>query len=211
MRFRFLCAAMALFVLIIGVGCGGGGGSSEPAVVTPAAPVLPSLEVEFVSSTSTKTFVADKPGTGDVGEFVVTYLVTAIGGDVHVDNSCTEIEGLVFAPDGNVFTVTNNDSNDIFYFLSSTADVDSSGSFRVREGETEAFMLTVIVIARADHFVQVSLEAIGWASTPGEGEEMLILDPEQFGTDGLFLNYGDDYDYGYDDGGYDLPTVGGKG
>lgn len=170
----FLCALVALLGL---TACGGG--SSAPAVE-------PTIEVEFLSGTTSMLDVAMTPGDGDMVMFEVTYEVTAIGGDVYVDETCTG-GGIALLPeDGNVFEI----GEDLLVFteLSSTA-IRLPGCFLVEEGETEVFTLTVIAEARSDGFGQLLLEGVGWSASPGEGDQMFVLPIGEFETVAIWMDY----------------------
>lgn len=174
---RFMCACVALFLL---VACGGGGGGSTPV----------GINVELISTEAANIFSAETPGDGDLAQLEVTYAVTASGGDVYVDDTCTG-GGLDLLPaDGNVFELEVGGDVIVFVELISTAS-RIPGSFVVEEGETEFFTLRVLVEAKSDGFAQLVLEGIGWSMSPGEGDQIIVLPDGEFATTPIFLNYFD--------------------
>lgn len=174
---KFFSVFACVLVMFLLIGCGGGGGSSDD---------LPQIEVMFLSGSTSQMAVAMVPGEGDVVQFEITYLVTAIGGDIYVDNTCTGGGVALLPEDGNVFEI----GEDVLVWIQLTADGDALGSsFLVEEGETAEFTLTVIAEARASGFAQLVLEGIGWSPFPGEGTEMLVLPEGEFETMSVFLDY----------------------
>ena len=175
---QFIRSLSAFVALLLLAACGGGGTSAPVAEAT--------IEVEFMSGTTSTLFMADVPGDGDIAQFEITYAVTAIGGDVYIDTTCTG-GGLALLPeDGNVFEI----GEDVLVWTELSVDGDSVGeSFLVEAGTTVEFKLTVIAEARGDSFVQLVLEGIGWSSSPGEGDRMFVLPEGEFETMSIFMNY----------------------
>jgi hypothetical protein len=164
-------------VAVLGlVACGGGGSSSAP---------VPPIKVTFLSATTNQSSLADEPGRGDVVEFKITYEVEAIGGERYIDETCTG-GGLALLPeDGNVFEI----GEDVLVFSELISDGDRiSGSFLIEEGTKVVFTLTVVAEARSDGFAQLVLEGIGWSTTFGEGDRMVVLSGE-FRTSTVYLDY----------------------
>lgn len=146
------------------------------------------FEVDLVSVSETKTRSSDTVGVGDQGQYTIRYEVTAVDGDIYIDDSCTEDnDGSEVASAGNSYSVTNPTDNSTQCSFTSSAD-EVSNSFRIEEGETETFTLTVVVTAVNDNFAQVSLEAIGWATAAGNGTNVYDSNLGDFETDPLFLN-----------------------
>lgn len=178
MRFH-LFAALVVAMMVVGLtACGGGGGSNPAPVVA--------VDVEFVSGTTSMIFVADVPGDGDIAEFEITYQVSAIGGNVYIDGTCTG-GGLALLPeDGNVFEI----GGDVLVWTELSVDGSTVGeSFLIEEGTTVEFRLTVLAEARGDGFVQLVLEGIGWSPSLGEGDQIVVLPEGEFETMSIFMNY----------------------
>jgi hypothetical protein len=150
------------------------------------------FNIELVSATETKTTTSDTSGTGDQGQFVIKYKVTAFDGDIYVDNTCVEDNDGSEVATATSYMITNNASNSTSCVMTATGSTthgDYAATFLVREGETETFTLTVNATASADAFAQVSLEAIGWDNATGGDDNVFDFSlPGDFKTDPLFLN-----------------------
>jgi hypothetical protein len=102
--------------------------------------------------------------TGDEGTFVVKFDVTAFEDTFYVSSSSGSTTAEV-ALDFNV-EKSGADNNDgiITQSLTSTADmVAGTGNYRVDEGETETFTLTVSVNPNTTGFYRVQLDAINYS------------------------------------------------
>ncbi len=119
----------------------------------------------------------DTLGTNDtIGEFTLTFDVTAVEGDFYVTefaSTSATTNGVQFTVDGTLGTGTISAS------MTSTGDEDTSGVFTVREGETETFTLTVTVDPQATGTFRVELNEV-WYSAEVDGtttSEMYIPTP----------------------------------
>jgi peptidoglycan hydrolase-like protein with peptidoglycan-binding domain len=151
------------------------------------------FNLEFVSATETKTVASDTSGTGDQGQFVIKYKITAFDGDIYIDNTCVEdTDGASEVSTATSYYITNNSSNTttcVQTATGSTTHADYANSFLVRNGETETFTLTVNATATADAYAQVQLEAIGWDDAAGGDDNVFTFSlPGDFKTDPLYLN-----------------------
>jgi hypothetical protein len=150
------------------------------------------FNLEFVSATETKTVTADTSGTGDQGQFVIKYKITAFDGDIYIDNTCVEDNDGSEVATATSYSITNptlNSTSCVQTATGSTTHSDVANTFLVREGETETFTLTVNATAVSDGFAQVSLEAIGWDDAAGGDDNVYTFDlPGIYKTDPLFLN-----------------------
>ncbi|MFZ4499975.1 MAG: peptidoglycan-binding domain-containing protein [Minisyncoccia bacterium] len=150
------------------------------------------FNIELVSATETKTTTSDTSGTGDQGQFVIKYKITAFDGDIFIDNTCTEDNNGSEVSTTTSYKITNDGSNStncVMTATGSTTHADYANSFLVEEGDSETFTLTVNVTATGDAFAQVSLEAIGWDHEAGGDDNVYDFAlPGDYKTDPLFLN-----------------------
>jgi len=145
------------------------------------------FDLDLVSVSAEKTFESETSGTGDRGTFVIKYKVTAIDGDIYIDNTC--FEDAVGAATSTSFTVSNGSSNTASCTTTSTGETDSSTAFLIEDGESETITLTVQVTATADASAYVQLESIGWDDASGGDDNIYDFNlPDDFKTDPVFLD-----------------------
>jgi len=108
----------------------------------------------------------DTLGTNDtIGEFTLEFEVTAVEGDFYITefaSTSATTNGVQFTVDGAIGTGSVSAS------MVSTGDEDTSGVFTVREGETEAFTLTVTVDPQTTGTFRVQIDEI-WYSANSNG------------------------------------------
>ena len=120
------------------------------------------------------TSEVDLLGQNDtIGEFTLEFEVTAIEGDFYIaDNSTTSTavsDGAVFSVSGGAAVITS--------VLDSTGD-EANGAFKVSEGETETFTLTVTVDPAAAGTFRVTLDEVWYATaTNGTGGTAYLPTP----------------------------------
>jgi len=148
--------------------------------------------LEYVSSSETKTVTSETATVGDQGQFVIKYKITAFDGDIYIDNTCTEDNDGGEVATTTSYSITNNGSNTTSCVMTEAGTVtnaDSANTFRIIEGSSREFTLTVNGIATVDAFAAVSLEAIGWDVAIGGDNNVFGFDlPGDYDTDPLFLN-----------------------
>ncbi len=107
-----------------------------------------------------------------IGEFSLEFEVTAIEGDFYVANNTgttSVTSGVKYAVDGGAATVSA--------VLDSTGD-EANNAFKVKEGETETFTLTVTVDPAAAGTFRVSLNEVFYATaTNGTGGTAYAVTP----------------------------------
>ena len=118
-------------------------------------------------------------GEDDEVTFNLAFTVTAVDGDVYIDNTCTEdADGTLVigdAPDGFNFSQTDGTDASIALTCSYTTDgaTAPTADWLVSEGETETFRVAIRAIADVgDSFVQVAWEGLGWNETDAAGDRL---------------------------------------
>jgi hypothetical protein len=150
------------------------------------------INVEFVSASQSKTFVADSEGESDQGTYTITFDVTAFGDDMRLDRESLE-DGDQTDGEGVSYLITHTDDNTSTSLLSSsTSDSeDTAYTFEVDEGTTRRFTLTVVATADSgtNTFAEVSIESINWgtATTDNGNGEFYTFDLNDFKTGALNL------------------------
>jgi len=154
------------------------------------------INVTFKSATATITHVGDPAGTDDhdQGTFVIKFDVTAFGADMFIDkDAIEEYAGTTVSEVSYYFEDGNTQGGDMAAgaaTLASTGDAAGSNSFRVGEGETETFTMTVNGAATTSTFVHVAITAIGWndAGITTAGDTLYKFNLGDYKTGDIFLN-----------------------
>ena len=154
-----------------------------------------SISTEFVSSEAVIVEPADAPGEKDVATFVVTFLVSAEGGDAFLDKSCKENSANVDGQGVEYFLRTKSQNTPIACVFAVTDGILGDGDFSyiVPEGESREFALSVSVQADADHTTQMLLGSLNWGIEGGEANVDQFYSTgfgpaSEYKTDMLFLN-----------------------
>lgn len=158
------------------------------------------ISVALVDTTSAptgteKTFTADASGEDDQGTFTVSFAVTAFGADMYIDAS-SEVGGANAAGQGVEFLERDSAGTPVLssnLLTSTTTDVnDTANVFKVEEGDTRTFTLTVIYAADTtptDGSVEVYLESINWGTaTDDTNANYYTFDLGDYKSGYLFLN-----------------------
>lgn len=141
------------------------------------------IMVDFVTSTATP-LVSGVTGVDDQGMFTIVFDVTAFDSDVFVDGSpiTDEAGGATY-------------QNIVADNIVATAVIDCAActdgvnaTFKVAEGETERFVITISGPAAADVFAKAALESVLYALTAVDGDVVYNFDMGEFQTDNVFLN-----------------------
>lgn len=148
------------------------------------------IKVEKISSATT---MIDGGGTNDdTGFFVITYRITAVGGDVYVP---------VGTVNGDVDFLVQRKSNGNILSLSGVNSVVTSNGFpctvtvnnncRVNEGEIVTFKLTTVVelptIGTAGNY-RIKMNGISWAKTDLPQLNIAKVFMYPYRTDWIYLN-----------------------
>lgn len=113
-------------------------------------------------------------GADDIGTFTIKFDVTAFGDDMYIGDS-------MFTISGGASTSALLDSVD--------ADEQMSGNWKVEEGDTATFTLTVVTTGvPADGFYKVVLTAVEWNNDDSAVYNSYTFNLDEFETDPLFLN-----------------------
>jgi hypothetical protein len=158
------------------------------------------VSVSLVSASATRISVADASGENDVGEFKLVFDVTAIGSDIYLDRTVTDYDGANTAGDGFTWATTSDTSStmattssNILSETISAGDTNSSDTtliYKINEGQTRRFTLTVVVTAGgADGSVAIELNAVNWTQDVGDAtpDNFYTSGLDDFRTDLLFL------------------------
>ena len=132
----------------------------------------------------------DQDLTDDEGVFVISFDVTAFESDLFVNK--TAASGTTMGTAGANFLVEDNAGNPVAAgtssaSLTSTADTDGT-NFRVDEGETETFTLTVEYDPAAPGFFQLQLYSLNFAVAAGNPTtQQRALEESDYETDALSI------------------------
>jgi hypothetical protein len=141
------------------------------------------IMAEFVSSTA----VAMQSGVADVddqGMFTIVFDVTAFDSDIYVD-------GTAVADEAGGATYQDIVADNIVatgVIDCASCDDGANTTFKVDEGTTERFTITISGPAAADVFAKASLESILYAVTAIDGDVVYNFNMGEFTTDNVFLN-----------------------
>jgi hypothetical protein len=133
-----------------------------------------SIAATLVSVTSSKSFTSDTAGVGDQATFKIKFDVKAIGEDMYLDRSVTadvDRNGSGSAGSGFQFATTSDSTTGTTTVQSiSASDTDSDDTttlYKIDEGKTRTFTLTVVATAGIDGFVGAQLTGINWTTVAG--------------------------------------------
>ncbi len=144
-------------------------------------------------SASTKDSTADTAG-GEQGQYVVKFDVTAFGDDLYIPTGATTATTAVVTTKGVSYAIEDEDGSQILLNAtaraSTTAVVTSSADktstwFKVRDGETETFTLTITFTPKTDGFYRAQLHAVNYkvGSTGNADVHQLVLPTGDYETD----------------------------
>ena len=143
-------------------------------------------DVSFTVATSgwtnTAVLVGGFTNEDDEVTFNLEYTVTAVDGDVYIDNTCTEdADGTLVladdATDGFIYSQTDGTDANVALTCSHTTTSGatlSTDRWLVTQGESETFKVAVRAIndLNADSFVQVAWEGMGWSEADEAGDRL---------------------------------------
>ncbi|MBC7836675.1 peptidoglycan-binding protein [Acetobacteraceae bacterium] len=134
------------------------------------------ISAAFVSASESKTFEASIAGQKDVGEFKIVVDITAVGDDMFIDKSVTadpDRNGMGSAGTGFQWATTTESTTGSTTPIAQTVTAsgstsgDSTNTFKVNEGETRRFTVTVSLESSNDGVAAVQLTGINWATADG--------------------------------------------
>lgn len=139
------------------------------------------ITVDFVSATATND-PSGITGVADTVNMTIVFDVTAFDTDAFVDASAItdEAGGATYQDilvNGAVGTGV----------LTSDADTAANSTYRVREGQTERFTLSMSAPGN-DAFVQGVLESVLWATTAIDGDQVYNFNMGDYHTDYVYSN-----------------------
>ncbi len=150
------------------------GGASAGEFLVSASGVL----AEFVSASES---VATSP-TGDAGTFTVTFDVTAIGSDIYIPRAANTA-----GTPGVLYRVTGSSAASANKSAALDSSGDSSGSdFVIDEGDSERFILTVVVMPTVSGTYGMTADKIFYRTASGGALSSTAL--EDFETDDVSLS-----------------------
>lgn len=158
------------------------------------------ISATFVSSSATKSFTADSSAERDIGTFKIVFDVTAVGGDMYIDNDVAkdfDRNGTGSSATGFQYATTSNSttgsSTTPYISASGTNSGDVSGAsgyYKINEGDTRRFTLSVDVQANsgvASGVAGVQLTGINFSDTTTLGTNFYNSNMGDFKTDLLSL------------------------
>jgi peptidoglycan hydrolase-like protein with peptidoglycan-binding domain len=145
----------------------------------------------FVPIDSVKFKTETLGNNSTVGVFTIEFEVTAVEGDFFITDkastsSINAIGGIQYSVD-----TTAGVPDSVTAILSSTADEDANGVFKVRWGQTETFTLTVTVDAANAGSHRVLLEALRFSNSSNgitNGTTYTVTPVNEFRTPYQFIN-----------------------
>jgi hypothetical protein len=147
--------------------------------------------LEFVSSTESKDLNSDTTSGDDEGVFVVKFDVTAFESDLFINK--TAASGTTMGTVGVNFLITDGSGTAVGTSsvpeasLSATADTEG-GQYKVNEGETETFTLTISYDPGASGFYGVQLYSLNFKTSAGNPvTQQRALPAEDYETDPLSI------------------------
>lgn len=123
------------------------------------------------------SFESDTTGENDtIGNFDIEFEVTGFEDDFYIDSVAAQsgTAGVVYSVSGSGGTTTLTSVSAV---LTSTADEDANGFFRVEDGVTETFTLSVSIDPAAAGQYRVVLEEIWYDETTGQSDLVRELTP----------------------------------
>ena len=145
--------------------------------------------LEFTSSTQIIKINSDVDLTDDEGVYTLKFEVTAFENDLYIDDSA--VRGLTLGTEGANYTITNlgaaTTTGVAIATLDSDAELDGS-RFKVSEGETETFTLTVEYDPAATGAFKLQLHSLNFAVTNAvPTTQQLALPVEDFDSASLTI------------------------
>ncbi|MCU0660235.1 MAG: peptidoglycan-binding protein [Candidatus Pacebacteria bacterium] len=142
----------------------------------------------FVSSSVSKS-AAQNTGDSDNASYVLKFTVKAVGRDIYIDKTATEDStpatgNLSFANQKSNVAATVTSTG----VLTSTAD-EQTNSFKVVEGATETFTLTVSSETDADTFNKIILAGVAWGNSDTALTQLITFGFDDYETDNIFINF----------------------
>lgn len=147
--------------------------------------------LEFVSATETQKDNSDATTTDDSGTFVLKFEVTAFEADLFINK--TAASGTAMGTVGVNYLVTDGSGSVVSVgtptqSLSSSASTEG-GQYKIDEGETETFTLTVSIDPTATGFYGVQVYSLNFKTTAGNPvTQQKALPAEDYETDPLEIN-----------------------
>lgn len=158
------------------------------------------ISVELVSVSEEITFEGDTTGQKQVGEFTIVVDITAVGEDMYIDKSATRTgtsgaaTGTGSAGNGFMYGTTSESTlgtstiSAVVTASGSTSN-DTSTAFKINDGDTRRFTLTISSEAQNDGVMAWQLYGINWdtESSDTTGDEFYTSNMSDFKTDLLTM------------------------
>ncbi|MCC7500790.1 peptidoglycan-binding protein [Candidatus Nomurabacteria bacterium] len=151
------------------------------------------IEVELVSVSEEVIFAGETSGQKQIGEFKIVVDITANGEDMYIDKSATldtQRDGTGSAGNGFMYATTTDSttgtSSAIAAVVTATGSTsgDSSNTFKINDGQTRRFTLTVTLEAGLDGVIGLQLFGINYDDADGASSaEFFTSNLSDFKTD----------------------------
>lgn len=158
------------------------------------------ITVAKVSTSKTKTTSAEAENSVDVGNFEIVFDVTAFGADMYIDKSTEDDNGANAAGQGLVYdwNVSGTDGMGTEVAVLTAAGTitgDNGNVYKVREGETRRFTLTIDAPSINDNDAaseaaqyELIIESINWGTATNDtNANYYTFDLDDYKTGYLFL------------------------
>lgn len=157
---------------------------------------LPEMSSVMVELVSTEQTVITNSGASDMGEFEITFSVTAIDNDIVIPETIELGNGVHTINEGVEYGVGTDGGQGVTSMAStvfSDADMALGGGYMIEEGGTEEFTATVVLQPQADGLFRLHLDSINWGFFAGalNADKFYTFDlgpGSDFRTDYIFLN-----------------------
>lgn len=141
------------------------------------------LVAEIVSVDETKT--AGDSNSNDIGDYEITFDLSAFEDTFYVSATTSAVFSY-HVEDGNGATVATGTTSAV----SSSATIESSTGYRIDEGDSEQFTLTVTLNPDVDGYYRVELDSVTYGTSAASpyGSSHTAAPDEDFETGNLYLN-----------------------
>jgi peptidoglycan hydrolase-like protein with peptidoglycan-binding domain len=148
------------------------------------------FDVSSIDWETTNVAQSDTSGIDESVTYELAFDVTAVDGDVYIDDGCTEdSDGTLSAAGTGMNYSAANDADFTFSCLVSSEEPDAGDNFVVDEGDTVGFTYTITVTATtASDTARLTLEAINWSEADEVGDRLFTGSLNENQSQGVFIN-----------------------
>lgn len=150
------------------------------------------FQIELVSTDADVNDGDPQAPTNDSATFTIVYDVTAFGADVYLGTSTDDADTATAEMGANYDVLINGsvdgDATSTAIITMDNEDTDgTTGAFKVEDGTTDRFTLTVNLTATEDNFFEIQLESLGWSTATGADDNMFTFGLEDFDAGPVYM------------------------